>query len=444
MLKRIATILLWLLAPVLIFISYNLYDPYLIPIRGRGDVALLVAELVGIAALLWSGYWRRGGIAAKLLVLAWCLSPLAMGSAIATFHLRKHVVLRADGNAARELGRHFIAGYTSFDEVAPLAAKGLIGGIYVTRHNIEGRTADDLKSEIARLQSLRSAAELAPLIVAVDQEGGIVSHMSPPLTSLPALATLAALPRAERSSKAEAAGKTHGRELAALGITLNFAPVVDLLRPEMAHTLDFNSFISRRAIAADPEVVTEIALAYVRGLEASGVEATLKHFPGLGRVHEDTHHFRADIDTPVAELEASDWRPFRQLLQRSSTHLMVGHVAVTAIDPDRAASYSKRVIDGLIRKEWGYQGLVITDDLVMGPIYEHGVCTAVTEALNAGADLLLVAYDGQQFYRVFDCALNASADGRLDRAMLQASLTRLNANARSAQRAASLGAHPSR
>jgi beta-N-acetylhexosaminidase len=101
---------------------------------------------------------------------------------------------------------------------------------------------------------------------------------------------------------------------------------------------------------------------------------------------------------------------------------MVGHVAVTAIDPDRAASYSKRVIDGLIRKEWGYQGLVITDDLVMGPIYEHGVCTAVTEALNAGADLLLVAYDGQQFYRVFDCALNASADGRLDRAMLQASL----------------------
>ena len=185
MLKRIATILLWLLAPVLIFISYNLYHPDLMPIRGRGDVALLVAELVGIAALLWSGYWRRGGIAAKLLVLAWCLSPLAMGSAIATFHLRKHAVLRADGNAARELGRHFIAGYTSFDEVAPLAAKGLIGGIYVTWHNIEGRTADDLKSEIARLQSLRSAAELAPLIVAVDQEGGIVSHLSPPLTSLP-------------------------------------------------------------------------------------------------------------------------------------------------------------------------------------------------------------------------------------------------------------------
>ena len=80
----------------------------------------------------------------------------------------------------------------------------------------------------------------------------------------------------------------------------------------------------------------------------------------------------------------------------------------------------------------------------MGPIYEHGVCAAVTEALNAGADLLLVAYDGQQFYRVFDCALNASADSRLDRAMLQASLIRLNANTRSAQRAASLGAHPSR
>jgi beta-N-acetylhexosaminidase len=101
-------------------------------------------------------------------------------------------------------------------------------------------------------------------------------------------------------------------------------------------------------------------------------------------------------------------------------------VAVTAIDSNRAASHSKRVINDLIRNKWGYQGIIITDDLVMGPIYEHGVCTAVVEALNAGVDLLLVAYDGLQFYRMYDCALKASTRGRLDETMLQNSRARLS------------------
>jgi len=359
-------------------------------------------------------------------VLLWCLAPLAMASAVAIFQVHKHAVIHAEGRRAQELGRHFIVGYSSFDEIALLAAKGLIGGVYVTRHNIEGRTADDLRSEISKLQAIRSASGLPPLIVAADQEGGIVSHMSPPLTALPALATLAALPPAKRLAKAEEFGRTQGRELAALGITLNFSPVVDLLPTGAPNPLDFNSLISRRAISGDPEVVASIAAAYARGLEANGVEATVKHFPGLGRVREDTHHFRADLTTPVAELDASDWMPFRQVLARSSAYLMVGHVAVTAIDSNRAASHSKRVINDLIRNKWGYQGIIITDDLVMGPIYEHGECAAVVEALNAGVDLLLVAYDGLQFYRIYDCALSASAEGRLDETMLRNGLVRLS------------------
>ena len=424
--NRAATILLWVLALLLIFVGSNLYDPYLTMMRGWGRVALVVGEFAGLGALIVCGSWRRGGLAAKLLVLLWCVPPLAVMSAAATFELRKHAVLDAHGPRAQELGRHFVVGYSSFDEIAPLVAKGLVGGIYVTRHNVAGRSADALRSEIARLQALRGSAGLAPLIVATDQEGGIVSHLSPPLTSLPALSTLADLPRDQRLNEAEAAGRIHGRELASLGITLNFAPVVDLLRSEGPNPFDFNSLISRRAIAGDPAIVAGIAAAYARGLEAYGVEATVKHFPGLGRVREDTHHFRANLDTPVAELETSDWLPFRQVLARSSAYLMVGHVAVTAIDPTRAASHSRRVINDLIRRQWGYQGIIITDDMVMGPIYEHGVCTAVTEALNAGVDLLLVAYDGLQFYRMYDCALNASAAGRLDPAMLKDSLARLN------------------
>jgi beta-N-acetylhexosaminidase len=101
MFKRIATIALWCVAPILIFINSNLYDPYLAMIRGWGDVALAVGELAGIALLLGCGYWRGGGLAAKLLVLLWCLPPLAMASAVTIFHMRKHAVLQADGPRAQ-------------------------------------------------------------------------------------------------------------------------------------------------------------------------------------------------------------------------------------------------------------------------------------------------------------------------------------------------------
>lgn len=419
-------ICLWLLAGFLIFVCSNLYDPYLVVMRGQGKILLLLACVVAIALLVIGGALRRNGIAGKFLVLMWCLPPLAMLSAEVVFQSRKQTVLRADGQDARELGRHFIVGYSSFDDVAPLAAKGLIGGIYVTRHNIRGKAADALKSEIADLQAMRRRAGLRPLIVAADQEGGIVSHLSPQLTSLPALSSLAKLPPDKRVTTAEGFGQIHGHELAALGITLNFAPVVDLLRTEPRNRLDFNSLISRRAISEDPEIVAEIATAYARGLESAGVGATVKHFPGLGRVREDTHHFRASLDTAVSDLNTSDWFPFRKALAQSNASLMVGHVAVTAIDAERAASHSKRVVNDLIRDQWGYQGIIITDDLVMGAVYQNGICTVVVEALNAGVDLLLVAFDGLQFYRIYDCALTASAQGRLSKAMLEKSAARLD------------------
>jgi beta-N-acetylhexosaminidase len=104
---------------------------------------------------------------------------------------------------------------------------------------------------------------------------------------------------------------------------------------------------------------------------------------------------------------------------------MIGHVAVTAIDPESATSHSKRVVIDLIRGKWDFQGIITTDDLVMGPIYEHGVCKAVIEALNSGVDLLLVAYDGLQFYRMYHCAL-AAPQGSIDETMLEKSAARLN------------------
>lgn len=422
--RRFALILLWLALPLAAVIAANKNDPYLLALRGPGNIAFVLVCIGIVLVLLRRGHWRR--LAGKLLIVLWCLPPLLMSAAHLTFELRKRDVLNAGDSEARQLGPHFMVGYSSFADVAQLAEKGLIAGVYVTRHNLRRKTIDELRAEIAALQDKRRAAGLPPLIVAADQEGGIVGHLSPPLTKLPALATLAGLASDVQRVKAEEFGRIHGRELAELGVNLNLAPVLDLKPPVRRNRLDFHTLIGQRAIATDPAVVGTIASAYVRGLEASGVGATLKHFPGIGRVRTDTHHFSANLDASIADLEASDWQPFRHVLAESHAALMVGHVTLTAVDPERAASHSKRVVDGIIRQTWHHQGIVMTDDLVMGAIYQNDVCKAVVEAINAGVDLLLVAYDGAQFYRVFKCALDGSREGRLDTAMLRVSQARLD------------------
>ena len=423
-LKRIGLILLWLAGPLFVFAAANKNDPYLILLRGPGNVALAAASIVAVAVLLRRGYWRRR-LAGRVIVLLWCLPSLSMLAAHASFEWRKRGVLHTDAAQAQSLGRHFVVGYSSFAEVALLAEKGLISGVYITRHNIVGSTVERLRDEISALQAGRRAAGLPPLIVAADQEGGIVSHLAPPLTRLPALSTLTSLAPDERARKAEEYGRIQGQELAALGVTQNLAPVLDL-RPDLKRNrFDFNTLIGQRAISDDPMMVGDIAQSYVSGLESAGVGATVKHFPGLGRVRADTHHFSADLDTPLQELEASDWIPFRKVLAGTTARLMIGHVTLTTVDPDRPASHSRRVVDGIVRKKWNYQGVIMTDDLVMGAIYQRNVCTAVVEALNAGVDLLLVAFDGAQFYRVFACAAAASAQGKLDATTLRDSEMRL-------------------
>jgi beta-N-acetylhexosaminidase len=423
-LKRIGLVLVWLAGAVFVFAAVNKNDPYLISLRGPGNFVLAAASIIAVAVLIRRGYWRRG-IAGRALILLWCLPSLAMLGAHASFEWRKRSVLQTEAAQARSLGRHFVVGYSSFAEVAALAEKGLISGVYVTRHNIVGSTAARLKEEISALQEKRRAAGLPPLIVAADQEGGIVSHLAPPLTRLPALSTLASLAPDGRARKAEEFGRIHGQELAALGVNQNLAPVLDL-RPDLKRNrFDFNTLIGQRAISDDPLMIADIAQSYVAGLEASGVGATVKHFPGLGRVRADTHHFSADLDTPLQELEGSDWIPFRKVLAGTKAQLMIGHVTLTTVDPDRPASHSRRVIDGIVRRQWNYQGVIMTDDLVMGAIYQRNVCTAVVEALNAGVDLLLVAFDGAQFYRIFACAAAASVQGKLDAATLRDSEMRL-------------------
>jgi len=317
------------------------------------------------------------------------------------YRLQREAVLAA-GPAMQAVGQHFIVGYSDFDEIRQLTASGLIGGIYLARRNLRGRSFAQVAGEIAELQAIRRRAELPPLIVAADQEGGAVSHLSPLLEALPPLSTLAN--SQDPAGAARAYGQRQGRQLAALGVNLNFGPVVDL-RPAGGGE-DRLSNIAARAIASEPGRVVEIAGAYLDGLNDHGVRGTLKHFPGLGRVRGDTHLHPARLAASPDEL-ATDWQPFRQLASHPGAAIMLGHVTLTALDPERAASHSPAIIDGLLRERWGYDGLLVTDDLNMGAVYNLGIGRVAGEALAAGADLVLVSYDPRQVVRAIFGAAQA-------------------------------------
>jgi len=417
--------LLGLAGFALLAVAIYIDDPYLASLRDHLPIYVLVVSSVGIGLSAFLGrkmQWRRWSGGALLAL--WCAVPLALGAAKASAWLTAEKVMSAPDGLARAYGRHFIVGYWRVEDVEPLVSKGLVGGIFVTRHNAFGG-AEVLRAEIAHLQDLRRHAGLPPLIVTTDQEGGLVSHLSPPLVERPSLAQLASLSPSERAAKARAQGEALGDELAALGVTLDFAPVVDLHSDVGGGRLDFNSFIEQRAISADPAVVTEIATAFALGLEARGVGATLKHFPGLGRVAEDTHHFRAHLTATPDDLADSDWRPFRETLAGTHSALMVGHVVVDALDPERPASQSKPVVEGFLRGKWGFEGLIVTDDLNMGPVFHHDPCSGVVASLNAGVDLLLVSYDGRQYFPLMRCVLAAAGTGAIDQAAMERSARRL-------------------
>ena len=411
--KPLARLAAGLLAGFLLALAWHLKHPLMYGLRHVETPLLLTVAIGGLIAL------RRGkSKVMALLLIAVLLTTLYREI---EYRLEKAAVL-AGGEAMRSVGAHMIVGYTDFDEIRTLTAQGLIGGIYLGKRNLRGRSLYEVAAEIDALQTIRQRAELPPLIVAGDQEGGTVSHLSPLLERMPPLASLTGSDDPWRCARHY--GLHQGRGLAGLGINLNFGPVVDLRPAGPDNPHDRLTRISARAIAADPATVGTIAAGYIDGLNERGVRTTLKHFPGLGRVSQDTHLRAARLDGDLSALR-DDWQPFRQLAGQPGTAIMLAHVKLSELDAQRASSHSAAVVDGLLRNDWGYDGVLITDDLNMGAVYDLGIGRVAGEALTAGVDLVLVSYDPRQIYRAIYGAARQLASGELPDAQLRRSKTRL-------------------
>jgi len=392
---------------------------------------LLVVPLAMLARELMTWRAKPSRIMLVLSALTILVAATVFGFTATTeviFRYQRHVVLAADPAALERLGRHIVVGYRDAAERDALIARHAIAGLFLSARNVEDKTPAAIREEIDALQAVRRAQNLAPLFIATDQEGGAVSRLSPPLTRMPPISEIVALhtDHAERLLAVRQYAARQGRELAALGVNVNFAPVVDL-NYGVHNPDDRLSRISTRAIARDPATVSEVAELYCATLALTGVHCTLKHFPGLGRVYDDTHRVTAELDASAQELEASDWLPFRQVMANDAAFTMLGHARLTRVDPDRPASFSSAVVHGLLRESWKHDGVLITDDFSMGAVTlsREGPAGGAVAALNAGIDLVLVSYDPDQYYPIMYALLAAERSGRLEPETLALSDKRL-------------------
>jgi beta-N-acetylhexosaminidase len=242
-------------------------------------------------------------------------------------------------------------------------------------------THDALRDLIGALREI----EALPPLIAVDQEGGRVARIGEPVAQLPSAMAIGA---AHDVDACERLGTLLGRDLARIGISVDFAPVADCaLDPE-------NTVIGTRAYGSDPLAVARFAGAFARGLETGGVAVALKHFPGHGSTATDSHRALPRVAVDEATFRARDLHPFAAAISGDAAQIvMAAHVVVEAFDRERPASLSPRILTGLLRDELGFEGVACTDCLQMDAIAQSpGTVAGAVAALAAGADLLLVSH----------------------------------------------------
>ena len=286
-----------------------------------------------------------------------------------------------------------------------------VGGVILFGRNVESaQQLADLTNELKTLNG-----DNTPLFLCVDQEGGRVDRMPPEVDDLPSAYDYIAAGGAPLER-----GKVLAAQCAAFGFNLDFSTCLDIWsNPD-------NTVIGDRAYGSDPDTVTSAGLAVNQGLEQGGVIPVVKHFPGHGDTSTDSH-----VDLPVVgktaeELEEFELIPFQAAIDQGTPCVMVAHILMTQIDPDLPASLSPKVVDGLLRQEMGFDGVVCTDDLTMGAISNtYGMGEAAVMAVEAGCDLLLVCHEADNLTAARDALLSAVDAGRISMERLDESVYRI-------------------
>ncbi|WP_101845241.1 beta-N-acetylhexosaminidase [Halobacillus sp. Marseille-P3879] len=289
-----------------------------------------------------------------------------------------------------------------------------IGGLILFGHNIESATQtidflNDMKTA--------NADNPNPLLLGVDEEGGSVTRMPDQIKSLPTSRSIGKLSDPEVAFNA---GTILGEQMQALGFNLDFAPVLDV------NSNPNNPVIGDRSFGDNPEIVTRLGIQTMKGIQSEGVISVIKHFPGHGDTGVDSHLELPQVDKSYEELTKLELLPFKKALSEGADVSMIAHILLPQIDKVYPASMSKEVITGMLREDYNFDGVVITDDLTMGAITDHyNVADAAVETVKAGGDLLLVAHDPDLVVTVFEELKAAVENGEISEDRIDESVERI-------------------
>jgi beta-N-acetylhexosaminidase len=253
-------------------------------------------------------------------------------------------------------------------------------------------------------------------LVGVDQEGGRVARLRKPLLEVPPMRAVASWGDVAFAERIAAAV---GRELAALGFTIDFAPVLDV------NTCASNPIVGDRAFGEDPETCARFGVAWIRGLQSAGVLACGKHFPGHGDTTKDSHHDLPVVDQPLDRLEAVELEPFRAAAAEGVASLMTAHVIYTALDARLPATLSPAACSTM-RERIGFQGMLVSDDLEMQAIAARwDVEDAAVQAVGAGCDALLICWTDEKQERAVEALVREAERSPAFRTRCDAALGRV-------------------
>jgi beta-N-acetylhexosaminidase len=299
--------------------------------------------------------------------------------------------------------------------------RGQVGGVNLFRAlNID--RPDQVRRLIDQLQATAREAGLPVLLITADQEGGQLIGLGDQTTPFPGNMALGAT---RSIDLAQRVGYAIGREAAALGVNVNFAPVCDVnINPN-------NPVIGTRSFGESPELVSSLAAAMITGLQAAGVAATAKHFPGHGDTASDSHYGTPLITHSQERLRRVEFPPFRAAIEADVKLIMTAHIAVSTFDQDSnlPATLSKKILSDVLRRELNFNGVITTDAMDMQAVMPNGysdIATVSVAAAAAGSDLLLLTSFIDQV-SIYAALLKAVQAGQIDRSDFQRSIERIAA-----------------
>ena len=291
-----------------------------------------------------------------------------------------------------------------------------VGNVTLFRHNIESK--EQIAQVLAEIRTAVVEATGYPPFISVDQEGGMVTRFSPDFTHFPGAMAVAATGKPELAREI---GRCTGLEMKAVGANFNLAPCVDI------NTNGANPVIGVRAYGDRVEQVESFAFAMMEGLEAAGVAPMIKHFPGHGNTHQDSHFSLPVVDKSLEELMNCELRPYMDAIRMGVPSIMTSHIVFPQLDESGLpATMSRAIMTDLLRGKLGFQGIIRSDDLEMDAIKKfYGVVEGAVMALKAGVDIISISHSPALVAEFVERVEALVLAGELDAAIIDQAFMRM-------------------